>query len=604
MRRKGLDGGRRSKSMHKFSLPLMNLLRYFGAHADPEMQAHELDRSWQRMAASLAITLVWLIEEYSSAAADRPSPIFLVVSVSYFVASFIYRTLLKSQASRVRLILYVFLILDPVMVVLVLATGAQTFAFLNPYLLFMVVRCGIRYGIRTMYLAWSTTLLASLILLTSEFWRTNVELGLAFVLMLLLVPALFAPLIRRVHNVRAIEEERARVSAMNELMVARSAFLAKVSHELRSPLQGIVSALDVLEMRHGRSGEEEIIDRIRRSSLLLNTHLRDLLTLASGEAGRLEMRPEPFEACALVESVAAAAGPLAAAKSLRLGVEVPPEAVFVVADSARIDQILTNLVINSIRYTDVGQVRLSLDAYDLPARLLRFVVADTGPGIPADVLPTLLAPDRAQSGSERRGEGSGLGLAIVRTLVDHLGGKVDVASTLGQGTTFTIEIPAEPVPDADAHVERGSDTGRVLVVDDRAEVLDALASVVDELGFECDRASSAAVGANLLASRSYDVALLDLEMPLKGGAALAAETRRGQGPNRNARFIAMSASVARQDAGRHFDACLSKPIDRDALRNVLLRVGTAARPSQPGLWSDEEAATRAAIVDDGIGRLR
>ena len=219
--------------------------------------------------------------------------------------------------------------------------------------------------------------------------------------------------------------------------------------------------------------------------------------------------------------------------------------------------------------------------------MLRFSVADTGPGIPADVLPTLLAPDRAQTGVERRGEGSGIGLAIVRTLVDHLGGKVEVASTLGQGTMFTIEIPAEPLVDAkDEHAGSGNATGRVLVVDDRADVLDALASVVDELGFECDRAPSAAVGANLLASRTYDLALLDLEMPLKGGVALAADTRSGNGPNRATRFVAMSASAVPHDVGRYFDGCLSKPIDQAALRQVLLSAAPAARPSQPGLWSE------------------
>jgi len=570
---------------------LSRLLGYFGAHHDPEMQAHELDRSWQRMAASLSIVVVWSVEAYSSQIPGQPRGFFLGVAVSYFLSSFLYRRLLKKHPERVRALLYVFLVLDPVMVVLVLATGAETFAFLNPYLLFMIVRCGIRYGIRTLYLAWSSTLVASLLLLTSEFWRSNIELSLAFVLMLLLVPALFAPLIRRVHNVRAIEVERARLSVMNEVVAARSAFLAKVSHELRSPLQGIVSALDVLELRHGRDDDDEIIGRIRRSSLLLNTHLRDLLTLARGEAGRLEMRPEPFEACALIESVAAAAGPLASAKRLSLVVDLPPHTVFVVADGARIDQILTNLVINSIRYTDVGQVRLSMQPFDPATRLLRFTVADTGPGIPADVLPTLLAPDRAQTGAERRGEGSGIGLAIVRTLVDHLGGDIDVSSTLGQGTLFTIEIPAEPLLDAqDEQATSSSATGRILVVDDRDDVLDALASVIDELGFECDRAPSAAVGANLLASRLYDLALLDLEMPLKGGVALAADTRNGNGPNRATRFVAMSAATVPTEVGRHFDACLSKPIDQAALRQVLLSATPAARPSQPGLWSESDSA--------------
>ena len=176
---------------------------------------------------------------------------------------------------------------------------------------------------------------------------------------------------------------------------------------------------------------------------------------------------------------------------------------------------------------------------------------------------------------------------------------------MGQGTTFTIEIPAEPAPDVEEQAESGGESGRVLVVDDRDDVLDAIASVVDELGFACDRAASAAVGANLLASRTYGVALLDLEMPLKGGAALAAETRRGQGPNRDIRFVAMSASTSTGDVGRHFDACLTKPIDRDALRHVLVRVGPTSRPSQPGLWTEDDRVAAAGVVGEaGTGRLR
>ena len=128
-------------------------------------------------------------------------------------------------------------------------------------------------------------------------------------------------------------------------------------------------------------------------------------------------------------------------------------------------------------------------------------------------------------------------------------------------------------------------TARILLVDDREDVLDALGSVADELGFDCDRASSAAFGANLLGSRKYDVAFLDLEMPLMGGDALAANVRRGQGPNRTTRLIAMSAAASSQDVGRHFETSLSKPIDRSALRQVLLNLSPAGRLSQPGLWS-------------------
>ncbi|HEV7577343.1 MAG TPA: hybrid sensor histidine kinase/response regulator [Caldimonas sp.] len=534
------------------------------------------------------LLLVVVVDVLSGRSLDPRGRILILSIVLYLSITFVYLIALRTGRAGGVAPVYAFLVLDPILLTLALHLQPEKFAFLNPFLFVVIVGTGLRYGIRALYLSWLATLLSSLALLTEKFWREEIELTLSYFSLLILVPILFSSLIRRVHGARALEEERARLLAKDESVVARSAFLAKVSHELRSPLQGIVSALDVLAMRRGPGADpdDELIGRIRRSSLLLNTHLRDMLTLAKGEAGRLEMRPEPFDACALVDNVAVSAADLAADKRLELIVDVPASATFVVADGARIDQILTNLVINSIRYTGRGQVRLALAPYDKTARLLRFTVADTGPGIPAAMLPTLLTPDRAITGSERRGEGSGIGLAIVRTLVDHLDGRIEVQSQLGKGTTFTVAIPAEPVESDEDDAARDAPTGRILIVDDRDDVLDALASVLDELGFECDRATSAAVAANLLASRPYDAALLDIEMPVMGGAELAAETRRSSGPNAGTRFIGMSAAEVGDDVKRGFDACLVKPIDHGALRHAVLGMGQGARPSQPGLWSD------------------
>jgi len=566
----------------------MSLTTYLDIQSIPELRLHERDRAIQRVVVCLIATTVWAFELWVSRFDPLPYRIGLALSISYLLATIAYLRLGNWTRPAEGRFLYFFLFSDPLFFISMLALDPRTFAFLHPLLLVIVVRSGIRYGLRTMYLSWASAIAGSLLLLTNGFWRRETSLTSAYVLMLLCVPLFFASLIRRIHNIRAIEHEHARFTALNESTLARSAFLAKVSHELRSPLQGIVSALDVLSMRRGpgANADDELIGRIRRSSLLLNTHLRDMLTLAKGEAGRLEMRPEPFDACALVESVAASAADLASDKKLELIVDVPAAATFVVADGARIDQVLTNLVINSIRYTEAGRVRLALASYDAAARVLRFTVSDTGPGIPAAMLPTLLTPDRVVTGPERRGEGSGIGLAIVRTLVDHLGGRVEVQSQLGKGTTFTVEIPAEPVASEAEDEGRDSPTGRVLIVDDRDDVLDALASVLDELGFECDRATSAAVAANLLASRQYDAVLVDIEMPIKGGAELAEETRRGKGPNALTRFIGMSAGEVSDAVLLRLDDCLAKPIDHGALRRALLGAGTGARPSQPGLWSE------------------
>jgi signal transduction histidine kinase/CheY-like chemotaxis protein len=567
--------------------PLRRVADFFGAHASPELLSHERSRAWQRIAACSAFVAVWAIDLATGQLAPARAALAAVI-LCYLIASVFYLHVLRHGAVRSLVPVYAFLVCDPFLLVLVLYLDPERFAFLNPLLFVVVVRSGLRYGVRTMYLSWGVTLLMAALLLTSPFWREEVELALAFFLMLALVPVFFTSLVRRLHGARAIEEERERLSSRSAEVLARAAFLARVSHELRSPLQGIVSALDVLALRHGPASgaEDEMIQRIRRSSLLLNTHLRDLLTLAKGEAGHLELRPEPFDACALAESVAASALDLARDKHLELIVEVPPGAVFVIADGARIDQILTNLVINSIRYTNEGQVRLTLREYSAARRMLEFVVADTGPGIPESMLPTLLAPDRTIASSERRGEGSGIGLAIVRTLVDHLGGTVQVESSAGRGTTFTVAIPAEPVGADPAAEAPESETGRVLVVDDDGDIADALGAVLDELGFECDRAPSVAVAANALASRRYDAALVDIEMPGRGGAELVEETRRAGGPNAATRFIGMSAGELAIDVRTLFDAALRKPIDHASLRNALLGPGAGARPSQPGLWRD------------------
>ena len=268
-------------------------------------------------------------------------------------------------------------------------------------------------------------------------------------------------------------------------------------------------------------------------------------------------------------------------KGPELKVELPSDAVFVVADGARIDQVLTNLVVNSVRYTHAGQVRITLHPYDLAAKQLHFAVADTGPGIPPGVLPTLLEPDKLISGGERKGEGSGIGLAVVRTLVDHLGGTVAVTSKEGAGTRFEVRIPAELIdPESASDHDETSRTGRVLIVDDREDVLTGLSSVINELGYDCDRASTAAIAANLLAARRYDGVLLDIEMPMKSGIELAAETRRGNGPNRATRLLGISAAqVAAQHAEGPFDASLAKPIDRNALISALREEWPESWPS-------------------------
>ncbi len=573
--------------MNRFASQFWQLAESLGTLRVANAAGQEKERARTRAVVCLSVAGVWTVDHLLGRSLDREIWILGLAGSLYGISTtaFSYRSG-YGELARLR-VLIATLVFDPLFLIAVLSVDPTRFAYLNPFLLYVIVRSGIRYGVRSMYLSLLSASIGMPLLVASSFWRNHLELTASLFLLLGLVPFFFSPLVRRIHAVRKIEEERASLVAANNIAVARSAFLAKISHELRSPLQNIVSALDLFEMRHGTDvhDSDDLIGRMRRSSMLLNTQLRDLMTLAKGEAGRLDIRPEPFEVISLVEALLDSARELATSKGLKLAVRLPTEPLFLVADSARIDQVLTNLVINSIRYTDVGYIQVSLQPYQPSSGRLRFTVADTGPGIPQEVIPTLFAPDKVISGSERRGEGSGIGLAIVRTLMDLLGGRIEVSSELGRGTTFTIDVPVEPVP-GDEDDETACARNRVLIVDDQLDILRSIADVADELGFECDCATSTTAVDSFLSSRRYDAVLVDVQMPARGGAELAAEIRHSDGPNRLTRIIAMSAVDVPSSKHRYFDAVLRKPVDRGALRRALHGPDLSARPSQPGLWSE------------------
>lgn len=375
---------------------------------------------------------------------------------------------------------------------------------------------------------------------------------------------------------RARQAEKDAVAAMRAAMIAKSTFLAATSHELRSPLQSILSNVDALELRLKDVAPEEV-RWLQLAARSLERVLRDLLTLAQGDAGKLEILPEAFEACDLARDAVDEQRAAARAKGLRLVVDVPDEPIFVVADHSRISQILTNLLSNAVKYTVTGEVALRLEPFE--GGMLRFHVSDTGPGIPADFIPSLFTPFRRRATVDR-GHGSGLGLAIVQALAVHLGAKVTVDSPEGHGTTFHLQVPAapcreeEPAPTVDV-----SRVNRVLIVDDRPDVLKALSAVTTELGYETDIAGSAAVAANFLHSQRYDLVLVDLEMPVKPGKQLASETKRGKGLNHMTRFIAMSASSEGRAIGEQwpFDGFMQKGLlDHHAHRRLLTEKAASA----------------------------
>lgn len=358
---------------------------------------------------------------------------------------------------------------------------------------------------------------------------------------------------------RVLGAEQLAKSELQQSINTKAQFLSMVSHELRSPLQVIVSSVDLLGGQADPIERRDAVARIRRAALMLGVQLRDLLTIARGEAGRLETNLESFEATAFVEDVADVAIYAARGKGLSFSLQVPDEPIFVRADVQRISQVLANLVSNAIKYTATGDVTLALRAPDETSGKLVFEIADTGPGLPqrgVDRLQTRLSRDEEL---RPRTDGSGVGLSVVRTVAEHLGATIDLEVKPGAGTHFRVTVPVifedpEEVP-SDATPD-----GLVLVVDDKPDIAVSVTAIVKQYGHPCHSALSGKEAAAMLEREIYETAFIDLDLPELGGVELARRVRASVGPNAQTYIVAITADRPEIPEGL-FDEVLIKPVE-------------------------------------------
>jgi signal transduction histidine kinase len=361
----------------------------------------------------------------------------------------------------------------------------------------------------------------------------------------------------------AIAARTRAIAAAEAAVEDKISFLAMVSHELRTPLQVIVSALDILERPQDPKTRNEVTARIRRAANSLAVQLRDMLTLARAQTGYIELQPGVFEARELVAEVVENYQAAADAKHLELRYGSPDEAMFVVADSERIAQLLHNLISNAVKYTQAGYVQIDLFPLDDKAAELSLRVTDTGPGLP----PTILEASIDAKGLFSLGRGRGIGLSVVQTLVRQLGASMTVRNLTNGGSIFDLTIPAVP---AEGQSYKTSDAQkRVLVVDDHPDLLKGFSKVLEELGFATDTALSGMTALNYVAAHAYSVIFIDLDMPVMTGLELAAQIRK-MDLRQKTKLVATSAA---NHGSTHdlsaFDATLNKPIRQQQLRTIM-----------------------------------
>ena len=400
---------------------------------------------------------------------------------------------------------------------------------------------------------------------------------------------------QRVANARAVEDARARAEAASE---AKSRFLATVSHEFRTPLNGIVGMSDLLVETSLEPEQLSYVQAIRGSAEAFLSLVGEILDFSRIEAGHVDLATEIFAVEPLVQGVVELLSPRAQDKGIEIACRVADDVpVTVEADRDRLRQVLFNLAGNAVKFTDTGGVGVTVERGRDDVVVFR--VEDTGPGIPADQLP-LIFEDFEQGGLQAaRGAGTGLGLAISRRIAERMGGRITVDSEPGRGSVFRLTLPL-PGRSAVGRA-RSADGLRVLVVGGSPFGPAFLANQLAEAGAETARASTPAEATDLLRAARFDVAIMDWALGPAIRDVLADAKRRGV-----ARTIVLLSPFERRAVGSPaaagFDAYLMKPVRPGSLIAQLRPArAPAAVPPRPALRPDRprpDRVTRVLLAED------
>lgn len=327
----------------------------------------------------------------------------------------------------------------------------------------------------------------------------------------------------RIESARSLDEALHRAEAAN---VAKSRFLATVSHEFRTPLNGILGMADLV-LDTGLDAEQRTyVEAVKTSGRALLTLIDGILDFSRIEAGRLDLSAEPFDLRAVVEGVVELLAPRAQDKGIEIAIDVADDVPMeVVGDADRVRQIVVNLAGNAIKFTHRGGVGVTMGRF---AGEIVLEISDTGPGIPEDRIPVLFEEfEQGDSSASTRHEGTGLGLAITRRLVARMGGRIDARSVVGRGSTFTVHLPL-PAGTADAGAVSPVclDGRKVLIVAESPYQAPFIARRLSRSGASAVVVPNLDAGLDALSGVPFDAIIADRSLGDEAVRSLAAEAKR------------------------------------------------------------------------------
>ena len=392
---------------------------------------------------------------------------------------------------------------------------------------------------------------------------------------------------------RALEEAIAVAQAADSANQAKSDFLANMSHEIRTPMNAILSVAQLLELTEVDNEQRQLLNTLKSNGNKLLTLIDDILDLSKIEARELKLNSQEFALHTMVDNLSNSFTPQVEKKGLKLEINVDPHLPqWLIGDDFRLHQVLSNLISNSLKFTDRGKITVTISTVDEITTNdseveVNFRIVDTGIGIPPSLQNKLFQPfTQADNSTTRQYGGTGLGLTISRRIVELMGGAIGVESIVDEGSTFWFTVPLKLIPidempeppiaeslSSEAPTNSSSKTISILVVEDYQDNRDLILFMLETLGYKADTVNDGREALLQLAQQQYDLILMDCQMPEVDGYQATKAIRDREYLEQHTTIIGLTANAMSNDRQKCLDAgmddYLSKPIDLEKLGQII-----------------------------------